>query len=160
MFKLFKKQKETLIYSPARGKVVELDKVPDEVFASRMIGDGIAVLPEDGIIKAPCDGKIIQIFPTNHAIGISSEEGLEILIHMGIDTVELKGEGYERLIEEEQVVKKGDPLIKMDLELIKEKGKAVITPIIITNMEKVKGFSLCNVDEFIEDGVIMKIKLK
>ncbi|GMQ58063.1 PTS glucose transporter subunit IIA [Vallitalea sediminicola] len=160
MFKILKKQKDTLIYTPARGKVVELDKVPDEVFASRMIGDGIAILPYDGIIKAPCDGKIIQIFPTNHAIGIKSKEGLEILIHMGIDTVELKGEGYERLIQEEQVVKKGDPLIKMDLELIKEKGKEIITPIIITNMEKVKSLSYCNLDKAIEDDVIMKIRLK
>jgi PTS system glucose-specific IIA component len=159
MFKL-KKQKDILIYSPARGKVVEIDKVPDEVLASRMVGEGIAIIPDNGIIKSPCDGKIIQIFSTNHALGIISEEGLEILIHMGIDTVELKGEGYKRLIEEEQVVKKGDPLMEMDLELIKEKGKEIITPIIITNMEKVKGLYPCDVDRVVEDDVVMKVRLK
>ncbi|GKX28490.1 hypothetical protein SH1V18_09700 [Vallitalea longa] len=160
MFNILKKQKDILIYIPARGKVLELDKVPDEVFASRMIGDGIAFLPHNGIIKAPCDGKIVQIFPTNHALGLVTREGLEIMIHMGVDTVELKGEGFERLIKEQQEVKKGDSLMRMDLELIKEKGKDIITPIIITNMERVKSISPSNMNKLVEDEVIMKIKLK
>lgn len=160
MLNIFKKQKDILIYIPARGKVVELDKVPDEVFASRMIGDGIAFIPYSGIIKAPCDGKIVQIFPTNHALGLVTEEGLEMIIHMGVDTVELKGEGFERLVEEQQDVVKGDPLMKMDLRLIEERGKEIITPIVITNMERVRSISPINLDRLVEDEVIMKIRLK
>lgn len=159
MFNLFKK-KEVALYMPTKGKVIELDQVPDQVFASRMVGDGVAFIPHEDLIKAPCSGKVVQVFPTNHAIGIESKEGLEVLIHLGIDTVELKGEGFQRLIEEGQEIKKGDPLAKMNLDLIKEKGKEIITPVVITNMEVVKELKPCRLDETIDDEVILNIRLK
>jgi PTS system glucose-specific IIA component len=136
MFDFFKK-KYIIIKSPVNGKAVALSEVPDEVFSSKMVGDGIAVIPANGNIVSPVNGKIVQIFPTNHAIGIISDEGLEILIHLGIDTVELKGEGFTRLVEVGADVKEGTPLIKMNLEAIKNNGKDIITPVIITNMEMV-----------------------
>lgn len=91
----FDKKKKIDVKAPALGKVVELDEVPDEVFAGRMLGDGFAVIPEDGTFKAPVSGKIGSFFPTGHAFGIEGEDGLEVLVHIGIDTVELKGEGFK-----------------------------------------------------------------
>lgn len=103
-----------------------------------MLGDGIVIQAEDGLVVSPVKGKVLQIFPTNHAVGIISDEGIEILIHLGIDTVELKGKGFTRLAEPDDPVNPGTPLIRMDLDIIKSYGKSLISPIIITNSEKVK----------------------
>jgi glucose-specific phosphotransferase system IIA component len=132
-----KKNKEVELISPITGNIIPLEKVPDPVFSEKIMGDGIAIEPSEGKILSPIDGKIATIFPTNHAIGLVNKEGLEILIHIGIDTVELKGEGFNRIAEEGADVKKGDPLMEIDLEKIKNGGKSTITPIIITNMDKV-----------------------
>lgn len=137
MFKFLKKNKEIELISPITGNIIGLEEVPDPVFSQKMMGDGIAIEPSDGKILSPVDGKIATIFPTNHAIGLVTKEGLEILIHIGIDTVELKGEGFTRITEEGANVKKGDLLMEVDLEKIKAGGKSTITPIIITNMDKV-----------------------
>ncbi len=137
MFKFMKKNKEVELISPITGNIIPLEKVPDPVFSEKIMGDGIAIEPSEGKILSPIDGKIATIFPTNHAIGLVNKEGLEILIHIGIDTVELKGEGFNRIAEEGADVKKGDPLMEIDLEKIKNGGKSTITPIIITNMDKV-----------------------
>ena len=127
-----------ILKAPATGKLITLEQVPDEVFSKKMLGDGIAIEVQDGLVVSPVKGKVLQIFPTNHAVGIMSDEGLEILIHLGIDTVELKGKGFTRLAEPDDPVEPGTPLIKMDLDMIKGCGKSVISPIIITNNEKVK----------------------
>lgn len=140
MLDLFKK-KNISIVAPMTGEVVEIDKVPDEVFSTKMIGDGIAINPFEGIVVAPCDGKIIQVFPTKHAIGILTEEGLEILIHVGIDTVNLKGKGFESFIKADQYVKKGQKLLEIDLEYVKNHAKTLLSPIVITNMNIVDKFS-------------------
>ncbi len=103
-----------------------------------MIGDGAGVVPTKGSVVAPCNGTISQIFPTNHAIGIETEEGLEILIHIGIDTVELKGEGFKRLLEPGTKVSVGDAIVDVDLDFLKSKGKELATPVVVTNMEKVE----------------------
>lgn len=138
MLKFFKKNKTLELASPITGNILPIEEVPDKVFADKMIGDGLAIEPKKGKILSPVDGTIVTIFPTNHAIGLQSKEGLEILIHIGLDTVELKGEGFNRILQEGEVVKKGDLLMEFDIEKIKEAKKSTITPIIITNMDKVK----------------------
>jgi sugar PTS system EIIA component len=127
-----------ILKAPVTGKIVDLEMVPDEAFSKKMLGDGIAILAEDGLVVSPVKGKVLQIFPTNHAVGIISDGGLEILIHLGIDTVELKGQGFTRLAEPEDLVEPGTPLIQMDLDVIRSNNKSLISPIIITNKEKVK----------------------
>ncbi len=138
MLNFFKKNKIVELVSPMTGKIIPIEEVPDKVFSDKMIGDGVAIEPLDGKIVSPVDGKVTTIFPTNHAIGLVTKEGLEILIHIGLDTVELNGLGFKRLTEKDAKVKKGDPLMEFDPKLVEEKGKSPITPIIITNMDKVK----------------------
>ncbi|GGA84459.1 PTS system trehalose-specific EIIBC component [Ornithinibacillus halotolerans] len=126
-------QYEQLIYAPISGDVIPLNKVPDPTFAEKMMGDGIAIEPSEGKVVAPFDGEVIQIFPTKHAIGLKSDLGLELLIHIGIETVGLKGEGFETHIEAGQRVNAGDVLVTFDLEFIRKRAKSLITPIIVTN---------------------------
>ncbi|WP_163528344.1 N-acetylglucosamine-specific PTS transporter subunit IIBC [Halobacillus ihumii] len=120
---------------PNEGTVMPLEDVPDEVFASRMMGPGFAIDPEKDTFTSPVNGKVVQVFPTKHAIGLETEDGMEILIHIGLDTVQLKGEGFETLVEANQTVKQGDPLIRVDLDFVKSKAPSVVTPIIFTNLE-------------------------
>jgi glucose-specific phosphotransferase system IIA component len=141
MFDFMKKKKESLLPAMA-GEVVNIEKVPDQVFSQKMLGDGYAIIPTSGTVVAPVSGVIVQIFPTNHAFGIVSESGLEVLVHIGIDTVELKGEGFKRLVEVDQTVKAGTPIIEIDLEFVKARAKSMITPVVITNKEKVKSITV------------------
>ncbi|WP_043932656.1 glucose-specific PTS transporter subunit IIBC [Bacillus sp. EB01] len=127
---------DTGIVSPLNGELKPITDVPDQVFAGKMMGDGFAIEPTEGIVVSPVDGKIINLFPTKHAIGILSDAGREILIHVGIDTVNLKGQGFETLVEENAVVKKGQPLLKFDLEYIRSNATSVITPIVFTNLQE------------------------
>ncbi|RDZ12788.1 PTS glucose transporter subunit IIA [Priestia megaterium] len=137
---LFKKKNITQIeeiFAPLYGDIIPLSKVPDPVFSKKMMGDGIAIIPKSGKVVSPVNGQVIQVFPTKHAIGIRSERGLELLIHIGLETVELNGEGFEVLVNTDEPIKAGDPLVKVNLEYLKRKNKDIVTPIIITNMEKV-----------------------
>lgn len=149
MFSLFKKKKKISIVAPMTGEIFEIDKVPDEVFAGKMVGDGLAIKPSEGIVVAPCSGKIIQVFPTNHAMGILTPEGVEILIHIGLDTVNLKGNGFKSFVQAGDDVNKGDKLLEVDLEYVIENAKSIISPVIVTNMEKVLSLS-------IEKGTVQK----
>ncbi|PHL19905.1 PTS sugar transporter subunit IIA, partial [Enterococcus faecium] len=115
--------------SPLTGKVLPLSEVPDQVFSSGVMGKGIAIDPEVGELVAPADGEITTIFPTGHAVGITTTDGAEILIHIGMDTVELNGNGYEILVKQGDLVKAGDLLIRFDIEAIKAAGYSVITPV-------------------------------
>lgn len=128
------KMKEAYV-SPAKGEIKPITEVPDHIFSGKMMGDGFAVLPEEGLIVAPVDGKIVNVFPTKHAIGLMSDAGREILIHVGIDTVILKGEGFETLVSEGERVEAGQPLMKVDLEFLKERVPSIITPIVFTNLK-------------------------
>lgn len=119
---------------PVKGEIKAITKVPDPVFAERMMGDGFAVVPSEGMVVSPVNGKIVNLFPTKHAIGILSDCGREILIHVGLETVNLKGEGFETLVTENTRVEKGQPLLKFDLDYIKEHAKSTITPIVFTNL--------------------------
>ncbi|RCW63043.1 glucose-specific PTS transporter subunit IIBC [Saliterribacillus persicus] len=122
--------------SPIKGKVLALEEVPDQVFSQKMMGDGFAIEPVDGKIVSPVNGKILNIFPTKHAIGILADNGMEILIHIGIDTVKLNGEGFTARIEEGDTVEKGQVMMEVDLEYVKENAPSIITPIIFTNLKE------------------------
>lgn len=121
-----------IVHAPLTGEVTPLSEVPDRVFSEKMMGDGIAIKPSQGEVRAPFNGKVQMIFPTKHAIGLVSDSGLELLIHIGLDTVKLNGEGFTLHVEEGQEVKQGDLLINFDLDYIRNHAKSDITPIIVT----------------------------
>lgn len=125
--------KEVAVTSPIKGQVLPLSEVSDQTFASGAMGKGIAIMPIDGRVVAPVNGKIASLFKTKHAIGIESEDGIEILIHVGIDTVQLEGQYFTAHINQGDEIKAGDLLLEFDIEKIKEAGYEVVTPIIITN---------------------------
>lgn len=124
-----------MIYSPVKGKIIALQEVPDETFASEALGKGAAVLPEDGHVLSPVKGKVSMLFETEHAIGISTEDGIELLVHVGINTVELNGEGFQALVKEGDSVEKGQPLLDVDLKILAAKGYNLTTPVIVTNSD-------------------------
>lgn len=128
--------KGTKLVSPLDGTVMPLAEVKDEVFSSGAMGQGVAVEPTNGLLRAPADGKMVMTFETGHAVGMKSNDGAEILIHIGMDTVNLQGKGFETLVQKGQEVKTGDPLVKFDIDAIKEAGYTVTTPIVITNSKE------------------------
>ncbi|RKL66583.1 PTS glucose transporter subunit IIA [Salipaludibacillus neizhouensis] len=137
--KLFGKKESVVerITAPINGKVVDITEVPDPVFSQKMMGEGIAIEPSDGNVVSPVDGEVVQVFPTKHAIGLKTKSGLELLIHIGLDTVNLDGEGFEAFVKAGDKVKRGDKLVSFDLEIINEKATSTISPLIITNMDEV-----------------------
>ncbi len=160
MFNFLKGSKVVSLYAPIEGIIKYIEEVPDTLFAGKMVGDGIAIEPTGGVVVAPCDGKIVQISSTNHAVGIEADFGLEILIHVGIDTVELKGDGFRRVAKVDTKVKKGDVLLEIDLEKIKSLEKHTITPVIITNMEKADIIFSAKGDVKAGQTLVMKVKVK
>lgn len=134
----FLKRKQREIFAPVDGQVVALDEVEDEVFSQGMAGDGVAIKPVSGIFTAPISGKVSKIFETNHAYSIKSDKDLEVMVHIGLDTVSLKGEGFERLVQEGDSVEAGDPVIKADLAYLKEHAKDTITPVLVMEESDVK----------------------
>ena len=120
------------VVAPLEGKVVDLADVPDQVFSEKMMGDGIAINPVSGEVRAPFNGKVQMIFPTKHAIGLVSDQGLELLIHIGLDTVQLEGQGFTMHVEEGQTIEQGQQLVTFDLDYLGENAKSLITPIIVT----------------------------
>ncbi len=136
MFKGNKEEvKKEQIAALTNGELVSITEVPDEVFSTKMMGDGFAMKTTDGIIVSPVAGKIGSVFPTKHAITINSVDGREVLIHLGVDTVKLKGEGFESFVEENQDVKVGDKLVKMDVEFIEKNAKSSMPIVIFTNLD-------------------------
>ena len=147
------------IYSPIKGKIVKLENVLDEAFSSGAVGKGIAIEPsEDGKVFAPFDGVIETAFPTKHAIGLTSDKGAEILIHIGMDTVKLDGKYFTSHIEEGQKIKKGDLLMEFDTEKIKEAKYSVITPIVITNFENYGDIEETSADYINVGDILLNIK--
>lgn len=146
------------IASPLSGKLIPITEVPDQLFAGRMMGDGFAVKPSDGFVVSPVNGKVTNVFPTKHAIGLETETGKEILIHIGINTVNLKGEGFEILVEEDEEVKVGQKLLKADLDYIGEHAKSTISPIIFTNLEAGQQIELLKTEA--EAGEIGIVEIK
>ncbi|MFC7681365.1 glucose-specific PTS transporter subunit IIBC [Paenibacillus sp. GCM10028914] len=122
------------IVSPVNGELMDISNVPDPVFAERMTGDGFAVLPHDGKIASPVYGKVFNVFPSKHAIGIMSDGGKEVLVHIGVNTVKLKGQGFKVLVNEGDLVSAGQPIMEVDLEYVKEHAKSIISPVIFSNL--------------------------
>ena len=133
----FNSNEGTVLKAPLTGKIVPIEDVPDPVFADKVVGDGLAIDPTGNVMVAPCDGVIGKIFETNHAFSMETPSGVELFVHFGIDTVELKGEGFKRIAKEGQQIKAGDPVVEVDLTLLKEKARSIVTPIVISNMDDV-----------------------
>lgn len=138
---LFKKKSVQLL-PPMIGQIIPLKDVPDTVFSEKMIGDGFAILPKSGRVVAPVDCEVVQLFPTKHAIGLKTKTGLEILIHIGIDTVELKGEGFQAHIEVGDELEAGTLMLEVDLALLKDRGKSIVTPIVFTDKTTYRSFDV------------------
>ena len=146
------KEKETVnvtndLAAPVSGKVIPLEQVKDETFASGMLGQGVAIEPTDNIIYSPIEGTVETIFETKHAIGLKSADGLELLIHIGMDTVNLKGDGFKQLIEVGQKVQIGTPLMEVDFAKIKAAGYEIVTPMVITNAPEYLSLNIVSNEE-------------
>lgn len=131
---LFKKQ--NCLYAVCNGRSTNLSEIPDEALAGGMLGTGFAVEPDDGLFYSPADGRVESVAETGHAYTIHADGGLDVLVHIGVDTVKLHGEGFEPLVREGQKVRVGTPLARVNIELIKSKGLPAITAVLVTNPEK------------------------
>ncbi|MFT8314194.1 MAG: glucose-specific PTS transporter subunit IIBC [Clostridium sp.] len=126
------------IVSPLDGKIISITEVPDDVFSQKMMGDGFAIEPSNGEVVSPVNGTITTLFPTKHAVGITAEDGLELLVHFGMDTVNLKGEGFTALVKQDDKVKAGQTILKIDIDQVKDKVPSIITPVVFTNLPEGK----------------------
>ena len=152
------KSVEVQIYAPLSGEIVNIEDVPDVVFSEKIVGDGIAIRPNGNKIVAPVDGVIGKIFETNHAFSMESKEGVELFVHFGIDTVELKGEGFTRVAAEGQSVKRGDTVIEFDLALLESKAKSVLTPVVISNMDEIASIEKKSGEAIVAETVVLTLK--
>lgn len=155
--KLFRKNKPATvdIVAPVTGRYVNLSEVPDPVFSGKMMGDGVAIQPKGAktIVVAPVSGKILMLADSYHAVGIKDVNGVEILIHVGLDTVELKGKGFKPLVSVDGEVKVGQPLIEVDLQTIEESGKNTVIPVVVTNQEEKQYRLIHNKQETVQAGI-------
>lgn len=158
-FKQKSQVNEVEIVAPLSGKAVPLEQVPDEAFAQKFMGDGIAIEPSDGLLVAPFDGTIAHLIDTHHAVIVEHESGLQMLLHIGINTVSLKGQGFEVKIANGDKVKAGQPLIQCDLEAVKAAGYSVVTPVVIANQEAVESFQLGEHELTRGQSLLMKVKM-
>ncbi len=136
LFDFMKGKKGTSLGAPIKGECIPISEVADPTFAEEILGKGIAIKPADGKVFAPADGTISTLFPTGHAVGLTTLDGVEILVHVGLDTVQLKGEHFKVTVEADQEVKKGDLLLEADLEEIRKAGYDTVTPMIICNSDE------------------------
>lgn len=169
MFGFFKKKKnkevnevkeELKLVAAVSGKVLPLSEVPDPVFAQKMAGDGVAIDPSDDIVVAPADGELSLVFNTKHAFAMTLESGAELLVHIGVDTVSLEGEGFEQLAEAGTKVKAGTPIMKIDREFIKNKGLSLMTPVLITNPDSYELKAIENIDAIAGETTVIEYKAK
>lgn len=147
MFGFGKKSPTTVdLQSPFAGEVVAVTDVPDPVFSGKMLGEGFAVIPlidaPSVTVCAPAAGRLATLFKTGHAFAVTTAEGLDILVHIGLDTVELKGEGFRPLVAQGEDVSAGQPIIEVDLALLRERGKNPITPVVMSNKKQVAGVDI------------------
>ena len=157
--KMFFRKKQLDIGAPVSGEILSLENVPDDVFSKGILGKGIAIIPKEGEIYAPVSGIITSFFPTSHAIGITTEDGVELLIHVGINTVNLGGVGFETRVSEGVKVKKGSLMLEVDIQSIKRWGYNIVTPIVVCNPDKFKGITYMAGGEVNKGDVIMRIEL-
>ena len=129
------------LVAPVTGKAIPLSEVPDPVFAEKLAGDGMAIIAEGDTVVAPADGELTLIFKTKHAFAMTLDNGLELLVHIGLETVSLDGEGFEQLAEQGTRIKAGTPIIKINRDFITSKGLSLATPVLITNVDATKKIS-------------------
>lgn len=130
------KKEKIVLASPLKGKVLQLSEVKDEAFSSGVLGKGAAIEPEEGVLYAPADGTVSALFPTGHAIGLTTQTGLELLMHVGMDTVQLDGKGFQAFVETGEAVKRGQKLLAFDMDLISKAGYSLATPVLVTNCDE------------------------
>lgn len=123
---------------PVKGEIKHISETPDQVFSNLFLGEGIVVFPEEGKVVAPFDGVVKSVFPTKHAVTLTSKKGLDILIHIGLETVKLEGEGFETFVEDNQSVKQGDVLVQFDLDYIAQHADSIATPIVFVEKSKIE----------------------
>ena len=144
--------KKGVLLAPVTGRVMDITKVPDPVFAEKMTGDGIAIDLENDTVYAPCDGEISLFFDTKHAFVITNPDGIQVLTHVGIDTLLMNGRGITALTSAGAKVKAGDPIIKLDLPLLEEHHICLVSPLIIVNVDKIKGFTMPKLGTMLRAG--------
>jgi PTS system N-acetylglucosamine-specific IIC component len=125
-----------VLLAPVSGEVVALEEVPDAAFASKAVGDGLAIRPTGRLVVAPCDGTLANIFSTNHAFALVTESGAEIIVHIGVDTVKLAGQGFKRLIQPGGKVKAGQPVLELDLDFLAANAVSTISPVVLANTDE------------------------
>ncbi|MCC9000650.1 MAG: PTS glucose transporter subunit IIA, partial [Candidatus Contendobacter sp.] len=130
-----------ILTAPLSGLLLPIERVPDPVFAQKMVGDGISIDPLDQCLRAPCNGRIVQLHPAGHAVTIATSQGIEVLMHIGLDTVALKGAGFTPRVKVGDAMKVGEALIEFDADFIATHAKSLLTQIVITNSERVAAFT-------------------
>ncbi len=148
---------QTDIYAPLSGEAIALQDVEDEVFASGVAGLGIAIRPSKGEVTAPCDGVVSLVFASKHAIGITTAGGVELLIHIGLNTVMLEGKGFETLVQEGSQVKKGQPLLRFDMDLIKAAGYSLVSPVLVTNADDFQDIRIQKLGQVSAEEIIYQV---
>lgn len=151
LFDFMKGKKGTVISAPVKGECIPISEVADPTFAEEILGKGIAIKPADGKITAPADGVITTVFPTGHAIGLTTPDGVEILVHVGLDTVQLKGQFFHTVAEPDQNVKAGDLILEADIDEIRKAGYDTVTPMIICNTPDFSSIT-CKTEGMVEAG--------
>ena len=151
--------RESSIFAPMTGKIVDLIEVPDDTFSKKMMGDGFAVNPTGSEVYAPVSGKVTNVFPTKHAVGLLTDSGLEVLVHMGLDTVELKGEPFDVKVKEGQTVNAGDLLAVCDWDKVKQAGKGTTIVVAFTNMDAVKEVKIDKLGQTSAKTVVGSVEL-
>lgn len=151
LFNFMKGKKKAAISAPVKGVCIPIREVSDPTFADEILGKGMAIKPLDGKVYAPADGKISTLFPTGHAVGITASDGAEILVHVGLDTVSLKGQHFQAVVQADQEVKAGDLLLEADLEAISKAGYDTVIPIIICNSDEFSDIQ-CKTEGTVEAG--------
>ena len=121
------------VFAPLDGELVELEKVPDEVFAEKMVGDGVAIDPTGLVAVSPVNGTLVKLFETGHAFGVATDSGVELIVHIGLDTVELNGQGFEKIATEGQAVQVGTPIVRYDRNLLANLARSVLSPVVLVS---------------------------
>ncbi len=151
---------EKVLYAPIQGNIITRENIPDETFASGMLGDGVGVEPETGEVVAPCNGEITSLAETLHAIGITGPDGMEVLIHVGIDTVKMKGDGFKPFVKEGEKVKAGQKLLTFDIEKIKKAGYSTTSAVLLTNSSDYPHFKILKTGVTKQNEKIISIEEK
>lgn len=146
------------VYTPAEGKIIPLSEFPDEMFSAEALGPGCGILPTGNLVSAPFNGVVSQVIDTLHAVGLTSDDGVEVLIHIGVDTVAMKGEGFQCHIKADQKICRGDPLIHFDRDAIRAAGHPDAIAVVVTNADEFDGVSLKKTGESVTGDVMLQVK--